>query len=249
MPKEVKKAQSNIDIDKLQAVSDLGLYLEALRSSEIIRAEHLCGRILRGTAAQDFQMLSDDPMRKLVMLMAADGLSLLPGKSGYEMLLAIGYHPDYIVHKVRAGTQFKLIVFPENDEVAKSATWDNTLDLISVVYPDIAITLNIHREQLKLKTFSEIETITGTSFLDIEKAGKNHPLFMTYDRFLASPMSLADIRAFLYFTVQLRELYSGDGYIYDSKGQRGMQEFVALNRSLLELGEHALFDLNMELPE
>ena len=49
----------------------------------------ICGRILRGKSPKDFETLTDDPDRKLIMLMGGDGLERILGKSGYEALLRL----------------------------------------------------------------------------------------------------------------------------------------------------------------
>ena len=56
----------------------------------------LCGRIIRGKKTEDFTTLTDDPLRKIVMLMGSDGLENILGKTGYEMLTEIGYEKSYI---------------------------------------------------------------------------------------------------------------------------------------------------------
>lgn len=56
---------------------------------------NLVGRILRGKKPEDFLTLTDEPeTRKIVMLMAEDGLKSLLGKKGTEILLSIGYEKN-----------------------------------------------------------------------------------------------------------------------------------------------------------
>ena len=143
-------------------------YTRGILTPEAILDSHLCGRILRGKRLEDFRTLTDNPNRKIVFLMGSDGLSLLPGKNGYEQLLTIGYSPAYIEYKVAEGTQFKLVVFPES-ESARLATWDTILDLVMTTYPDIVPAIERYRKELQEKTFRDIEAQAGYSFLYVEK--------------------------------------------------------------------------------
>ncbi|MCX6744865.1 MAG: hypothetical protein NTX82_05055 [Candidatus Parcubacteria bacterium] len=206
----------------------------------------ICGRIIRGQKPSDFASLTDDPERKIVMLVDPDGLAKLLGKSGYDMLIEVGYQPDYLEHKVKEGNQFKLAVFPEGG-AAQLATWDNIFAMVSQVYPDITFSSPI-KNGLKSKSFAQIEKLAGFKFLDAEKAGKNDSRFMTYKRFLKSDQTLADFRAFLYFTIHLRELYSGDGWTYDDKGNRGVKEYIIPNLPIADLGPSELIDIDIQLP-
>ena len=207
----------------------------------------LCGRIIRGTKPDDFKTLTDDPNRKLVMLMGSDGLEKLLGKTGYDMLVEIGYEPDYIERKVNEGNQFKLVVFPDNGP-AKIATWDNLPIVLKEVYPEIEAPLNKFLSQLKSIDFDAIESQAGFDFSEVDKLGNADPRFMTYDRFIKSSKTLVDVRAFLYFTVHLRELFSGDGYTYTSDGTRGMLEYIVSNKPISKLGENQVIDIEIKLP-
>ncbi len=208
----------------------------------------IAGRIIRGTKPEDFQTLTDDPTRKLVLLMGPDGLQSLLGKSGYDMLIEIGYEPSYIIRKVHAeGCQFKLVVFGEGG-AAKPATWTNVIDAVSVVYPDLTRKLNPHRARLATVPFDEIERLAGYDFSAVDAAGPSDPRYMTEARFRSCVGTLVEARAFLYFTVHLRELYTGDGYTRTADGRRGMSEYIVPNLPLQQLGQYQLIDLDIAIP-
>ncbi|MBN2154198.1 MAG: hypothetical protein JW839_22275 [Candidatus Lokiarchaeota archaeon] len=209
----------------------------------------LCGRILRGRQPEDFETMTDDPERKLVMLMASDGLARLVGKSDYDALLLIGYEKDYIKHKMEDGYEFKLVVFKEGGAI-KLATWDNVAEAVAAVYPDARKKLYRRLKDLKRKPFREIQAKAGEGY-DLDAAfrrGPSDPGFMTYERLKAAKGSLVDVRAFLFHAVQLRALFSGDGYTYDEDGTRGLKEYIAPNKRLDDLGEHAVVDLHPVIP-
>lgn len=221
------------------------LFLEGKKNQNPITG--LCGRILRGKTDKDFETLSDDPNRLIIMLMGGDGLEELLGKTGYEALITIGYMRDYIEYKLTQGVHFKLVIFKEG-EIAKLATWDNTLYLISQIYPKIRKKIYKQLPLLKNTPFSEIERKAGFKFDEIDKFGPKDKRFMTYKRFKKSKGTLEDVRVFLHHTIHLRELFAGDGFTYNEEGKRGLREYIAPNRKLKELGDYSLIDIAIKLP-
>ncbi|MBN1803316.1 MAG: hypothetical protein JW891_17525 [Candidatus Lokiarchaeota archaeon] len=221
---------------------DLFEYREFFTKKQIVRVDSLCGRIIRGVNPDDFETLTDDPDRKLVMLMGPDGLQKLLGKESYDMLVEIGYEKEYIQRKLNEGNEFKLVVFKEGGE-AIIATWDNVINLVSKTYPNISNKIKDQIDDLKSTSFERIEEEAGFDFSKIDKIGKTDPRFMTHERYLESPNTLIAARAFLYFTVHLRELFSGDGYTYTTDGKRGLTEYIVPNKRISDLGEHVIIDI------
>jgi len=209
--------------------------------------EGLSGRFIRGKQFEHFEYLNFDQSKKLVFLIGSDSFSLLQGKTGYEMLLSIGYSREYITHLLDKGYSFKLVIFPEH-QTAKPATWDNVIDMIGEVYLELASDLQLHKEALKLWAFEDFEVASGFSFHDVDKAGPTHPRYMTHERYLMCSRNLLETRAFLYFTIRLTDLFAGDGYTYDSEGNRGMKEYIALNKKLAEFEAFWLLNLDVQLP-
>lgn len=227
----------------------------------------LCGRILRGRpGTDDFEKLSDDKKRLVVMLTDATGLSKFFGKTAYDMCVMIGHHPDHIKSKVEAGFVYKLVVFPENEAIL--ATWENVFKMTAEVYPDVAPFIQQHSQALKsivdpksgqlspfdpiifenqrTKAFACIEEIAGRKFMDCDKS--DHADFMTHDSWQKSQKGLVDLRALLYHTLHLRELYAGDGYTYDEHGKKGVKEYLMLNKPIADIAGHVLHDLDVKLP-
>lgn len=237
-------------------------YVQALRSgANSFSTSGLCGRIIRGKQPADFLSLTDDPTRKLVMVLGPDGLRTLLGKSGYKMLLAIGYDKPYIESKVSGGTQFKLVVFSQQAANAKKAIWSHVVASVSEAYPDAAGLLKQNLPVLKcLRTpaakgwrkdvdwFMFCKAV-GFDPAEVDKIGRDDPRFMTYERFVSE--SAGDVfaaRLFLYFTLYLKELYGGDGYTYNGQGKRGATEYIVPNKPIASLGEHELVDIEVSLP-
>ncbi|KKL79777.1 hypothetical protein LCGC14_2011420 [marine sediment metagenome] len=141
-------------------------------------------RILRSKSLEDFETLTDDPNRKIIMLMGGDGLEKILGKTGYEALISIGYMLGYIEYKIKSGFQFKIVIFNEG-EIAKLATWDNLANMVSEIYPEV-----------KKKIYNRLEELKNTPFSEIDKNGTEDSDFMTYERFKQSVGTLIDVRAF-----------------------------------------------------
>ena len=227
----------------------LNEYRRCFENNQVANVQGLCGRIIRGTKPEDFVTLTDDPTRKLVMLMGPDGLEKIMSKSGYGALVDIGYEPNYIVRKVvDEGNQFKLVVFAEGGE-AKLATWDNVVDVVAGVYPEIADKLYRNLNSFKQMSFDEIEKQAGYSFAVVDKNGSSDDRFVTFERFRDGSDDVVAARAFLYFTVHLRELFAGDGYTYDADGNRGLMEYIVPNKPLSALGDFEVIDMSVVVPK
>lgn len=219
-------------------------YIELLKTGTKAKVEGLCGRIIRGKTPADFAHLSDDPNRKVVMLTDSEGLESLLGKVGYDMLITIGHHPDHIQKQLGAGKSYKIVVFPASS--ALEGTWDGVVKLTSQVYPDVAPTLKKYRPELGRLPFATIEQLAGYRFKDADDPA--HPKFMTHEAFNKSSKGLVPLRALLYHTLHLRELFRGDGYTYDEKGNRGVREYLLPNVEIASIPGVVVHDLTVALP-
>ena len=209
-----------------------------------VQVNGLCGRILCGRKSKDFETLTYDPSRLVIMLIGSDGLEYLLGKKGYDSLIHIGYTRDHIQYKMHQGNMFKLVVFKKKDFIL-SATWDNVAKLCSVIYPDVSDKIYKVLNQLKSTPFRRVQMLADFDFEQVKRNGLDDPNYMNYERFQETKGTLVNARAFLYHALHLRMLFSGDGYTYDENGNRGLMEYIAPNRRLDELGEYRLF--NMEI--
>jgi hypothetical protein len=224
-------------------------YIEAFCRGNLggAKTEGLLGRVIRGKIPADFETLSDDPRRKLVLLTDPDGLAALPGLSGFSILMRIGWEPGYAAQKIQEGYKLKLAVFREGGP-AQLATWDGIVETTCQAYVGIGNRLRRHLETLMTVPFDVFERQYGCDMPAVDHEGESHPMFMTHERFLQSADTAANARAFLYFTAYLREQYRGDGYTYDSNGVRGVKEYIAPNCRLAELADCEVVDFPVELP-
>ena len=206
----------------------------------------LFGRLLRGSCESDFLSLTDEPDRRIVFLLDSEGLSELPGKSGYEMLIHVGHTPTDIYRRVvEQGKQFKLAVFALSQAV-RLADWQGVIETVSEAYPEHAPALTRNRFALEHFSLAEIEKQAGFKFSDVTSAD---PRYMSSQRFAQSEQGFWQTRAFLYHVVHLRDLYRGDGYTYNENGQRGAAEYMIPNLLVEQLESSFLFDIDVRPPD
>jgi hypothetical protein len=222
--------------------------IQIATASSVIAGPAIYGRILRGSRPEHFLTCSDDAERRLVMLMGSDGFEKLKGKTGYEMLVQIGYTEEHIRQKVNIErNQFKLVTF-DLAQPPLLATWDNVEQMVAVAYPAIAAKLTACLAELKSTPFPELERQAGFRFAEIAHTGSGDERFMTGERLAALPGTAAEVRAFLFHSLHLCELYGGDGYTYTKDGQRGVTEYISVNMPLASLNNCTVTDLMVQVP-
>jgi len=205
------------------------------------------GKIMRGKKPEDFLNLSENEDRKLVMVMGQDGLEKISKLRGQALLIAIGYQREYIHRLIDQGYYFKFIMFETSkDVIVCPANWPGVARMVLEVYPDTTLAWLKHFETLKTKVFTDWQESTDRPFALTDKAGKDNPSFITYPRFLDGQQTALDLRSFLYFTVRLTDLYSGDGFVRDENGRRTMKEFITANRPIAKLKRFVLVDLEIQ---
>ena len=221
---------------------------QAFESSQQLSApiKGLFGRLIRGKSPEEFSSLSSDLERRLVFLLDSEGLSELPGKTGYQMLIHVGHSPTDIHERViRQGKHYKLAVF-RLAKAVRLADWDGIVAAASEAYPEYAETFEHHRLALAHYSLGEIEDQAGFKFSQILETDER---YMSCERFSCSEQTLWQTRAFFYHVLQLRALFSGDGYTYTYDGQRGLREYIIPNIELSRLEGSMLIDLAVELPD
>lgn len=234
-------------------------YINTLKSGQNLTATDtngLCGRIIRGKALADFETLSDDRSRLIVMLTDSEGLTTLCGKTDYERLVCIGHHPDHIKGKLATTPPhtYKLVVFPAQEAIV--ANWSGVFDLATRLYPELNQPVSAFGSILssgpfriqdgKSVAFRSIERQAGYNFMDADKA--SDPRFMTIEKFRQTEKGPIELRALFYHTMHLRELFMGDGYTYDEKGTRGVREYVLPNKRIIDISGAVVSDMEVRLP-
>lgn len=222
----------------------LDLYVHSFKSGQLhIAPDGLCGRVLRGMNEDDFKTLSPDADRRTVFLAGSDVLSQSCGKGLTEILKIVGYSEADIEAKVhREKNEFRLLVTPESDTL-RPATWVNVVELAERLYPELQGRLVQHLEAFQQMPFQEIDRLSAFSIAEVASNGQTDPRYMTVERFLASRCGLHEARALLYHTLQLRELFRGDGYTQFPDGTIGGTEYIVPNMPLTLLDDYRLIPL------
>lgn len=231
-------------------------YMEALENEgPTPYVSGLCGRIIRGRPGRtpdEFETLTDTPESRIViMLTDSSGLARFFGKSDYQKCVTVGHAPHHIESKVKSGYKYKLVVFPETSALV--GTWESVFNLTCQVYPDISTSVRKHCGEIvkmaasgAVAPLAPFETMAGYAFKDVDDPV--NPKFMDIDRYRQSSQSMLELRALLYHTLHLRELFRGDGYTYDEAGRRGVKEYLMRNCPIATIPGHVLKDLNVVLP-
>ncbi len=173
------------------------------------------GRILRGINDIDFLSLTDNPNRRVVLLLDSLALCDLVGLNGKEILMKIGYDNAYISELLSRETRFKLAIIPETS--VKLATLDNLIDTVQSAYPEWKGKLELSRPILKSENYKTV----------IERGGIPK-----------------EVREFLYETLNINYLFSGTGIIRNEISSSGIQykEYVTTNQNLANFNAYALVE-------
>ena len=223
-------------------------YVEALQAGQRVELPADCtlrGRILRGRDDGEFEVLGT-PDRDIVFIMGPDGLSAMPGLDPLTALDQIGLTPNYVQGRIAQGYHFKLLVF-EGGHTAPLATWDNALDMVAAVHPDLAKDIGQHRGMLRAMPFEFWQARVAEQLDDIELAGPAHPEYMSLNRYRAmSATERADplaLRRLLFHVEHLGTLFHGDGHTRTPDGQVSFAEYLVPNGRIDALPDAMVVDL------
>lgn len=203
------------------------------------------GRITNGITDDDFSRLSQNPHKRFAWMFDHQTLRSFLGLSHMDMLINSGHTLQWIDYKLKAQMKFKLIICKLSPDQVKLATWDNIFELLSEIYPEIdRNNWYGYANELKQLTLKEIDpegTIVRNYF-----AGPNSDGYLNTERFLnlKEPATLVQVRGFLHNHIGLNELFRGDGRTETHGGNILENEYLTKNRSLNELNEYTILDLN-----
>lgn len=225
----------------MSVIEYLGKYLsqEPLLATEIIDWQ-LYGRVLHGRPddEQAFESLKPNGPA-YVMVTGTRGLSQYIGKTGREIVEAIGYTPEYILEQQTEGEVFKLAVFAAS-EAAFLADWAGVGRVIQLAYPAALPIWEMYCDLLGETPYQQIEPSPG--YFAATKY-PNHPEYMSYESLCCLPNpTLINLRAFLYHVLRLREPYLGNGLTLPNGG---VEEYFVANQALDEFEESMLIDLDV----
>ncbi|MBY0372873.1 MAG: hypothetical protein K2Q23_02700 [Bryobacteraceae bacterium] len=192
--------------------------------------------------------MSDDAGRRLVLVTGPAGLRGFLGRSPYEMLQHIGYTYDYITERHASGCSFWLVIFSRPKTGLHIATWTNFIDVAAATYPQVGTILKGALKELRSTPFAQFEEQAGFSFADVHSLGVADPRFMNAERLLESDRSPLAVRRFLYHTLRMTELFTGDGITMQPDLTRGCREYVTKNSLVCALPALSMAELDLEIP-
>lgn len=178
----------------------------------------LCGRFIRGTRPEHFELLSDEPGKKLSWVCSPQQLGTLLGKTAAEAMFAIGFRADWMAARHADGTEHQLVLFPAGTCVV--ATWANLWQLIGEHFGvEVDAALDPFKRKIEqLVTWpggytafdptGELQRLSDLP-VDIKYAD---PGLLTAERFLAaSPRTLYHARGFLDHSIGCNPKFLGTG--------------------------------------
>ena len=212
------------------------------------KVKGLFGKILKGRSEDEYQHVTNDPKRRVVMLFGSDALEDFIGKTGEQVLKGIGFTEDSIRHRVEQGYTFKIVVFKPNKRIVL-ATWDNVAKVCEKMYPKVGDKVKANLAALKSTAFSDIQNEADFDMEAVKRNGTSDPNYMTYERLQEVDGDLVQVRAFLYHCLYLNNLFSGDGYTYEEGGEKGNKEYFGMleDRTLEELAPYKLITIEVDL--
>ena len=225
-------------------ITGLEEFANAFRCGDELTVHGLHGRILRGRSEGDFETLTDDPARRAVIAIGADGLTQMLTATSTRAFDLIGYRTEHVRHLMNSGYKFRLVVFQKNGLLLR-ATWDNVAQIVSTAYPSVRDAMVKFLPALSLFPFDLWLEETNFDWVEVNKLGPYDWRYMTLERFERSRQWACDLRQFLYHTLSLKELFTGDGYTKTEKGVRGVKEYIMPNMKLADLGAHVVLPMDI----
>lgn len=223
--------------------------------------EGLCGRFIRGTEPKHFDMLSDEPGKRLSWVCSSKQLGTLLGKSPCEAMMSIGFRVEWLAARQKDGTKHMLVVFPaENGTIA---TWKNLWMLIRKTYgSEVDAALRPFRAEIEQLVTWPPDDDSGNGYAAFDPAGELQRLsdlpvavkyeqagFLTAERLLAAdPKTLYHARGFLEHSVGCNCKFTGTGLSPDGEVETlvpcvPLSELVGLVRVPLTITDEELHAL------
>lgn len=213
----------------------------------------LCYRLVRGRQAGEFDYLAYPPAEKrLAWVSASTSISevfaeLVGDEPTPIELIArtMGKPEAWVASKVRSGYAWKLIVMPRS--MCQLADWPGCLSMVQRAYPEVASKIARYRFKLMTTPFEDIEaSLEGATFRSIKDTKRESGFYIDLERLrsLREP-TLWQVRGFLYNTIGVNELFSGDGLRTEPGSGIIEEEYLTFNRRLDEVHGVRIFDLTV----
>ena len=184
-------------------------------------------------------------------VMGPDTIHQLNGKTVLEMFDFIGYTKKDLEIKIKNEQRLVLVLFtgytiPNTDQIEPPllATWENVLTLIDRTNPICGTKVRNVLDIIQTKDYDSYE------LGDLDRLPPDlYSHVRSFESFANSHHDSPDmVRAFLRHTMKLMKLYSGDGFSYNERNEKGSREYLIPRVRIQDLINRSdFFDLTEEL--
>jgi hypothetical protein len=173
----------------------------------------------------------------------------------YPMLLTIGFEEKYIKEKLDRNFRFELLIMPARANIAH-ATWDGAFQILKDAFPDVYEAAKHTLNEISATEYLDLLNKYQVDYspFEVRSNGIQDLRYITHERFCERFINSgvkpnpADLRLFMYYNMGIRELYKGDGFTYNEKGEKGVTEYLMRNRKRNEV-EHVVIRLDhLQMP-
>jgi hypothetical protein len=199
------------------------------------------GRFTRGVKPEDFEMLSDEPGKRLSWVCTEELLQPLLGKNPAQALLHIGFGRSWMEQRLLDGTTHKLVLFPSAEGTI--ASWDGVFQMVHKAYGDeVYQKLKPFNEEIKQMPYDRSDPVVARNIeiSDLPVAQKYaHPEFMVAERYLEiENPTVHDARRFYHHQIGCNHLFQGTGH-----SMTGEVECLVLNQKIKDIHGSFVVDL------
>eukprot|EP01084_Bolivina_argentea_P130872 231040_1 len=245
----MKHESKEEQLSKLQKLFETGEQMQSAKDAEGVCARIKCMKPNDSNSVYYFC----GKHRPFSFVVGKQGIyKLNQCKSDYERLISLGLTQKWIKLQLKKGYSFELLLFPEAgvNYQCFEATWDGIFDLFKQSFPEIYERMKNFKNDLKTKSYDEIESLADFEFFDVEQAGFDDPRYMNKERFLSikkEDISLVNVRLLLYCFVCLNKYFTGSGFTVDTHGNVGCKEYLVHNIKLISIVSLKRVKLRVEL--
>jgi hypothetical protein len=215
-------------------------------------------RILRDETGE-FESMDPDTNRHIVMFTRANVPHLFFEMDIDSILLARGYHPDFIRQLKERNTKFRVIFVPETSGPMKEANWENLIQFVETKYSKAAadfISAQLPSLRVPVTHPRELGPATVRHYHSLQKRGpfefrvtkqtvRGSPSFID-EHAMLTRIDLDAVwraRAFLEHELKLTERFTGTGSLLKEDLSVGETEYFWVNQRCDEIPGLIPFDL------